>query len=131
MLAKNQRITKQKEFDRFFGLNFKKRSGRSAAGVFLIVKILKTDVSGCRFGFIVPNTVDKRSTVRNRIKRQMREIVRLKMNELRPGNDVLIIAKPGVKNKSYQEIKLEMLKLFKLVQLNNLPLIPSLPRRGK
>ncbi|MBI5077615.1 ribonuclease P protein component [Candidatus Falkowbacteria bacterium] len=112
MLQKRYRITKQKEFDRFFGQAFKKIRGQSAAGGIFVVKTIKNNLTFCRFGFVVPNTIDKRATARNRIKRQLREIVRTKMKEFRPGFDVLVIVKTAIKGKGRPQIEDELLKLF-------------------
>lgn len=112
MLQKKFRITKQKEFDRFFGLKFKKKRGQNVAGAVFVVKSLKNDLLLCRFGFIVPNTIDKRATVRNRIKRQLREIVRIKIDKFKAGFDVLIIVKPTAKGKNYKQLETELLKLL-------------------
>lgn len=54
---------------------------------------LKNNLEVARFAFIVPTKVDKRATVRNRIKRLLREQVRKFMPQLPIGRDVVIIAR--------------------------------------
>lgn len=114
MLRKEHRISKQHEFDRFFGLRFKQARGASAAGGFMIVKALPSTRAKARIGFIVANTIDNRATARNLIKRRLREIVRLKLPVMK-NFDCLIIAKPGSKGKIYKELEREALYLFRRV----------------
>jgi ribonuclease P protein component len=65
-----------------------------------------------RVGFIVANTIDNRATARNLIKRRLRAIVRLKLTAMK-NFDCLIIAKPAIKGKTYQELEKEVLYLLR------------------
>jgi len=116
MLSRQNRISKQLDFDRFFGIKFKQKHGASAADGFMIVKALPSVRSKARFGFIVANTIDNRATARNLIKRRLREIVRLKLQAMN-NLDCLVIAKPGSKGKTYKELEREALYLFRKVGL--------------
>lgn len=46
-----------------------------------------------RFAFVVPTSIDKRATTRNRIKRILRERVRTLLPKLPLGRDIVIIAR--------------------------------------
>jgi len=65
---------------------------------------LKTDL---KIGFVVSTKIDKRAVVRNRLKRQMREVVRLllKDNKLKVGYFVLVMAKKEMVGKEYKDIE--------------------------
>ncbi len=117
MLDKKNRITKQKEFDAFFGREFKQKKGRNTAGQLLIVKCFNNGIDNPRFGFIISNKIDKRATGRNKIKRQLREIIRLKLDKLKIKNDCLIIVKSAIKDKEYLVIEKELIYLLKQVGL--------------
>lgn len=117
MLKRNFRITKQKEFDAFFGVGFRKRRGINASGGFLILKAFANGLKNSRFGIMVANKVDNRATVRNLAKRRIREVIRIKQGELKSGFDVLIIAKPEVKKKEYHEVEKELLFLLRRARL--------------
>ena len=54
---------------------------------------LENNMNVSRFGFIVSTKIDKRATVRNRIKRILREKVRNLLPELQPGKDIIIVAR--------------------------------------
>lgn len=112
MLKKINRINQKKDFDRFFGLNFKKARGLNLSAPNLIMKLLRSEAKAPRFGFIIPNKIDKRSTVRNKIKRQMREIVRFNLPKIKVSVDGLILAKPGIKKLAYRQIEKEIVELF-------------------
>ena len=87
------------------------------AGKFMIVKAMDNNLSRSRVGFIVNNKIDKRATARNRIKRQLREIIRLNLFKIKGNNDIIIIVKPAIKEKSSAEIKAEMGYLFDKLRL--------------
>lgn len=57
---------------------------------------------------VVSQKVDKRATVRNRLRRQIREIIKT----LSPTLGVIVIAKPSILDKSFAEMKKELLGLI-------------------
>ena len=63
-------------------------------------------VSDLKIGFVVSTKIDKRAVVRNRLRRKMREVVRLllKDKKLRSGFMVLFMAKKEMVGKEYAEI---------------------------
>lgn len=71
--------------------------------------ILKTKSNGLllnRFGIVVSKKIDKRAVVRNKIKRIFRSsLVDLNKN-MAGGHDILFIVKPGIINKTKEEIYL-------------------------
>ncbi|NQT49138.1 ribonuclease P protein component [Candidatus Kuenenbacteria bacterium] len=113
MLNKLNRITKQREFDAFFGKEFKLKKGKNMAGRFMILKVFKNELKTPRFGFMLNTKVDKRAVVRNRIKRQLRESIRLRLKEFKGSFDCLIVVKPTVKDIEAKELEKELFYLFK------------------
>ena len=106
MLAKQHRLQKDKEFESVF------RKGKASKGKFLFLKLKRNKLQISRFGFIIGKKISKKATVRNKIKRQLREIVRENLNNVKSGFDVVIVTKPGIINKNYQEIKNDLENLF-------------------
>ena len=49
-----------------------------------------------RFGFVVGTNIDKRAVVRNRLKRRLRESIRLLLPKIKTGFDVIILARKGL-----------------------------------
>jgi ribonuclease P protein component len=119
MLPTQYRLTKMKDFEILL------KEGRFVNGKFLNAKIWKIEpekyprrkytIDDLRIGFAVGLGVSKKAVVRNRIKRQMREIVRLMLKDglLKHGYHVLIIAKGNVVGKEHQEIKSDVKTLLK------------------
>jgi len=107
MLAKENRIKKNKDF----GIIFKKGKRTREKGLTLNWSANGLDVS--RFGFIVSKKVSKKATVRNKIKRRLREIVRGKRHFVKKGMDCALIANPGLEKENYKEISEIIEKLFK------------------
>jgi ribonuclease P protein component len=57
-------------------------------------------------GFTVSKKISKKAVIRNHLRRQMREIVRLskKLPELYPNHDLVLIAREEALNRSYKEL---------------------------
>jgi len=107
MLPKIDRLRKKKDIERVFG------KGKRFKEDFLILKITRNDLSQTRFGFIVSQKVSKKATLRNKIKRRLREMASKKRGKLKKGLDVLLIASPGLETKDFWETDETLNKLFK------------------
>jgi len=91
--------------------------GKFASGAYVTVKYWKIDpekherrayaVENLKIGFAVGKKVHKSAVQRNKIKRQIREVVRLliKDSRIKQGYMVGIIAKPSIVGKKYEEIE--------------------------
>lgn len=107
MLPKISRLTKGKDFDQVF------KKGKSLKSDFLILKALKNDLKRMRVGFIVSKRVSNKATIRNKVKRILRATV---LNELRKNNrpvDIIIIALPNAKDRSFLQIQKTIADFFK------------------
>src|SRR5947208_3575241 len=60
----------------------------------LLVRFLRTDLDSTRFGLSTGRKLGG-AVVRNRVRRRLREALRVMAPSFQPGWDVLIIAKPG------------------------------------
>lgn len=99
MLKKDSRIGKNKEFDRAFKL------GQSFYGKFLSIKVVDNNLGRLRLGVLVSTKVSKKATVRNLIKRRVRNALRQSVISLRDGKDVVVVVFPLILDKNFQEIK--------------------------
>ncbi len=128
MLQSDNRLTKVRDF------NLVMKYGRWANGQFLDLKYLrlaqiqpyfpkKEDPekfkNQLKLAFTVGIKISKSAVKRNRIKRQMREVIRLliKGGRLREGHHLLFVARKTILDKSYAEISGEIELLLKRATL--------------
>lgn len=125
MLPANYRLTRMKDFEILF------KEGRFVGANILTLKIWriepekyprrtyqKTDL---KIGFVVGTKIDKRAVVRNRLKRQMREVVRLllKDEKIKSGYMMAFIAKKKMIGKTYAEIDKDILFVSRKARVLN------------
>ena len=80
------------------------RKGKSYANKYLIMYILEQDMQKNRIGISVSKKVGN-SVVRHRITRLIRESYRLNEGKFVDGLDIVVIAIPGAKEKSFFDIE--------------------------
>lgn len=111
MLPKINKLKKASDFRRIF------KKGRLIRGELLDLKFFTNLFAVCRFGFLINLKVSKKATVRNRVKRRLSEIIRSSINQIKPGHDVVIIAKPKIITKNQKEILRDFKNVTKKAQL--------------
>ena len=95
-MQRRQRLTGSKRFSQIHV------EGSSAANQLLVIRFLANGLDCSRFGFLVSKRIGN-SAARNRVKRRLREAVRL--NPVKDGWDALFIARRGAGTAKYQELK--------------------------
>jgi ribonuclease P protein component len=85
---------------------------RYSGPLFAAFFISRPDCQGPKIGFTVPRAVGK-AVVRNRIKRRVREAIRLRLEQLNPLCEVVINPRRRVLEASFPEIEREVEKLFR------------------
>ena len=111
MLAKPQRLVKQKDFEKIF------KRGKSYYTKLIGVKILAGQSGFNRFGIVISTKVSKKATERNKLKRRIRQALRELDKKLKPGFDLVVVALPGFLNQGYEIIEEELEKIFKGLKL--------------
>lgn len=106
MLAQKNRL-KKADFEPIF------KKGRKKFSHFFNLRFLANQLENCRFAIIVSNKISKKSTERNRIKRQIREILKENLSNFKQNNDIIITVLPPVLGSDFQEIKENFLNLAK------------------
>lgn len=87
--------------------------GKSYANKYLIMYILEQNTQQNRLGISVSKKVGN-SVVRHRITRLIRESYRLNESKFVRGLDLVVIARPGAKEKNFFDIESALLHLGKL-----------------
>jgi ribonuclease P protein component len=90
-VQRRHRLSRSRDFDAVY------RQGRSTSTRFLVLYWFDRDddLGEPRLGLAVPKAAGN-AVARNRIKRQLREVWRERLERIRPGRDYVLIAKPGL-----------------------------------
>ena len=93
-----------------------RRRGRSYSEHRLVLCALPNDLPYSRFGFSVSRRIGK-AVVRNRIKRRIREAVRLKMGQIQSGWDLVFIARNPIRDADFHQIDAACARLLRRASL--------------
>ena len=111
MLPREHRLTRERDFAILFD------EGRFIAGNLVNAKVWRVDPEkhpnrgyksdDLKIGFVVSAKISKSAVQRNRVKRQMREVVRLLLKEggLKSGYHIAILAKESMLGQGYEPIQ--------------------------
>jgi ribonuclease P protein component len=108
MSFKTSRLQKKSDIDSVF------KKGKSFREGLILLKVLKTGLESSRFAFVISHKVSKKATVRNKLRRRLKNIFQ---NSLKDGKgmsaDILVIAFPGLEKKEYKELGETVERVFK------------------
>lgn len=92
------RLRRTEDFQRL------RREGRSYPNKLLLMSILPNTLPHNRYGFIVSKQLGK-AVRRNRVRRRLREAVRLLHPQLSTGYDIVFIARPSVEGQPFEVVQ--------------------------
>ena len=101
------KLKKDNDFKKVFN------QGKHYQKDFIKIKFLKNGLEINRFGLIVGLKISKKAVQRNKIKRQLEEIIQLELEQMKKGFDVIILVNSEIIEKKYQEIERILIELFK------------------
>ena len=104
---KSRRLTCASEFERVKQKGYAKRGKLMTLGVLAV-----QDAGSSRVGFVTTRSVGG-ATVRNRLRRRLREIVRAHQHDLRQDFWIVLVARRDGANASYGALEDEWLRLAK------------------
>jgi len=112
MLPFKNRLNKTRDFNRVSCYGHKFFSSE------LILRWVENDQEECsRWGIVVSRKVDKKAVIRNKIKRRIRSILRENMNSWTPQRDVVLIARPQIKELNFLELKRKLEQILRKNEL--------------
>ena len=89
-MKRANRLSRSRDFDAVY------RHGRSVSSRFLVLYWFpQEEAAAPRFGFSVPRSVGG-AVERNKIKRRLRELWDARLDRVEPGNDYVLIVRPGL-----------------------------------
>lgn len=109
MLAKQNRLTKKKDFENVF------KNGYGAKTGFLFLKFIPNKFNYTRFAFVVSLKVSKKAVQRNKIRRFLREKIRIDMIRVKKGFDCVLVVFPGFEIKEAGDSLNILLKQAKIL----------------
>lgn len=112
MLPKEHRLQEERDFSRIT------RYGLSISLPFFNVKFYQKETGESRFGIVVSNKISKKATLRNTIKRRIREVLRKNKALYIPQTDTIIFAKTPIVNAPSTDIEKMTIEMFKRMSLS-------------
>jgi ribonuclease P protein component len=93
-----------------------RRHGISYSDKLLVICLTPNQLSYSRFGFSISSRIGK-AVVRNQIKRRLREAIRLRMDFIEPGWDIVFIARAPIRHADYHEMDAACARLLRRAHL--------------
>lgn len=113
MLKKLNRLTTKFQFN-----IVKKYGTRISTDLFSVTTLRPRNYEGpTKVGFVVPNTITKKATKRNRIKRLLRESVRKHFTEFPNGQWLAFFVNHKILDKTYEEINSQVTKALQKISI--------------
>lgn len=110
-MQKAFRLRREKSFRRL------REEGRSWSHPLLVLVAAPNDLPHSRVGFVVSKRVGNKAVVRNRVKRRLREAVRLRWADIPPGWDLLFITRPPIREADFHQIERAVEHLLRRARL--------------
>lgn len=102
-LGPNARLRRRADIERC------QKQGSKLYSKHFLLLVLPSDTNESRLAIAVTTKIEKRATIRNKIKRRLREIFRSVRSNLRPALDMVVVARRGVQDCDFEDYKREVL----------------------
>ncbi len=97
-MQRHFRLRQSRDFTRL------RQEGRAFHSRWVIVSVMPNGLPHNRYGFVTSKQIGKAVT-RNRVRRVMREAVRLFHPQLRPGFDIVLVARPPLVAEPFSRVQ--------------------------
>ena len=109
-MEKKYRLRKNMEFKKVYS------GGKSYWNRNLILYVRKNELENSRIGITITKKIGN-AVVRNRIRRRIKEIIRLKLGNIKDGYDLIIIPKKNVQDISYKDLESAMIHIMRISKI--------------
>lgn len=109
-MKKNNRLRTNQDFLDIY------RNGKNYWNRNLTIYVKKNNLEVSRFGYSITKKIGN-SVERNKIRRKMKEIIRLNLDCIKQGYDIIIIPKKNTVDIKYKELENAILHLLKLSRM--------------
>ncbi len=109
-MEKKYRLRKNMEFKRVYS------GGKSYWNRNLVLYVRKNGLENSRIGITITKKIGN-AVVRNRIRRRIKEICRLKLGNMKKGYDLIIIPKKNVIDISYADLESAMIHIMGIARI--------------
>ena len=110
MLKKINRLKKRYQF------NYVYKSGEHYSSEHLVLYVSPSKTKSIKVGFAVTRKVGH-AVVRNKIRRRLREIVKIQLPNLKQNYNIIVVAKENVSEASFDKLNLEFNKVLNKANL--------------
>ncbi len=100
-----EKLKKPREFSYVY------KNGEKWVGEYMVLLFVRNNLPYSRIGIVVSKKVG-RAVVRNKVKRRLREIVRLNKELIPKGLDIVIIAKTKARSVTFWDLREDLLRGF-------------------
>ncbi len=109
-MEKKYRLRKNMEFKRVYS------GGKSYWNRNLVLYVRKNALENSRIGITITKKIGN-AVVRNRIRRRMKEIYRLKLGNIKGGYDLILIPKKNCVDISYKDLESAMIHIMGIARI--------------
>ena len=112
MLNRINRLKKRYQF------NYVYKSGEHYSSEHIVLYVVSSKTKNIKIGLAVTKKVGH-AVVRNRVRRQLREIIKKQIPTLKQSFNIIVVARENVTEASFEKISNEFFKLIKKANLIN------------
>ncbi|NIM47405.1 MAG: ribonuclease P protein component [Candidatus Aenigmarchaeota archaeon] len=107
MLRKEFRVTKKRDFEKI------RKKGKFFSNSDLAINFISNHLSISRVAIIISKKLLKKAIQRNRLRRQIREAIRLNFLKIKPGFDLAILLRKDISSWDFKKIESRLIETLK------------------
>ena len=110
MLAKKYKLTRKDHIQDI------SRKGKESKSRYFVVKYEDNNEEISRFALTISAKLSKKAVTRNKLRRQLYEIIRLNLEEITTGKNIVILLRFAALDLNYEDLEKNLLKQLKNIK---------------